>query len=180
MQQALATWGTRPCCPSCWTRSRPNRRSPASQPMVLSTRASAMTRSLPAEPRRSSHPARTPNHGRQTPQVLSRATRSFGHQNASVERSGDDGAVITAEAALKPRCDLRQAPRAAPVRARLRPSGCRVPGQSRRPQRLYRPQHAPHRGRRIALSGEREGLPVTRFVQQSRLDLGSDNHGAQA
>ena len=63
---------------------------------------------------------------------------------------------------------LRQVAGAAPVRAGLRPSGCRVPGACRRAERIYRARHAHHRGRGIGLSGER-GRPVnSRFVQQSR------------
>jgi hypothetical protein len=57
---------TRPCCPSCSTRSHPIRRSPASPLTVPSIPASAMTLSPPAVPPRSSRPAGTPNHGNLT------------------------------------------------------------------------------------------------------------------
>ena len=70
----------------------------------------------------------------------------------------------------KPRRDqdaLRQAPCPAPVRARVRPSGRRVPRPCRRPERLHRTRHPRHRSRGVSLSGERGTLSVTRFVQQS-------------
>lgn len=64
------------------------------------------------------------------------------------------------------RCDLRQAARAAHVRAGFRPSGCRVPGACRRPERLHRAPHTHHPRRRISPSRKR-GLPaICRFVQQ--------------
>jgi len=96
-----ATSVTRPCCPSFSTRSRPNRRSPASPLMVPSTPASAMTPSLPAVQRPSFRPARTPSHGSPTPEEQSPATRPGAPQSASVGPSGDDGAVTTAEAASR-------------------------------------------------------------------------------
>ncbi len=51
-----ATWATRRCCPSFLTRSRPSKRSPASQPTAHLTPASAMMPSPPVGPLQSSHP----------------------------------------------------------------------------------------------------------------------------
>ncbi len=92
------------CCPSCWTRSRPIRKSQPSPPTAPSTPASATTPSPPAARLRSFRPARTPNPGTPTPPGPSHGTRSCAHQGALVEPSGDDGAAITAEAGPRPRC----------------------------------------------------------------------------
>ena len=48
-----------PCCPSCWTRSRPIRRSQLSAPTVLSTRASATASGAYAAPSGATVPLRT-------------------------------------------------------------------------------------------------------------------------
>lgn len=72
---------TPPCCPICSIRSRPNRRSPASQPMAPSTVASAMTPSPPEGPPQSSRPARTPSRGNLTLPGLSRETKSCRHRS---------------------------------------------------------------------------------------------------
>ena len=101
-----ATWGMPPCCPSCSTRSHSIKRSVASSRMAPSTPASAMTPSPLEGPPRSYPLARTPSLGSQTPRVLSHATRSCALRSASVGRSGDDGAVITTEAAQRLRCTV--------------------------------------------------------------------------
>jgi hypothetical protein len=63
--------------------------------------ASAMTPSLPAPLLRSSYPARTPSPGSPTPPARLPATKPYAPRAASVEPSGDDGAVTTAEAASR-------------------------------------------------------------------------------
>ena len=94
----------RPYYLSCWTRSRPIRRSPPSPPTVPSTRASVMMPSLPGAPPQSFRPERTPSPGSPTPPGPSLGTKSCAHRSASVGPSGDDGAAITAEAGPRPRC----------------------------------------------------------------------------
>jgi hypothetical protein len=98
------------------------------------------------------------------------APRSRACRITTVEPSGDDGADPAAAAEPKPGCTafgfwVSARPRESST-ARLQSSkpGC---GQ----QRVRRARHLHHRGRRIALSGERGGPTITRLVQQSHSRL---------
>ena len=61
-----------------------------------------------------------------------------------------------------------------------RPSGRRVPGASRRAERLHRPRHPGHEGRGIGLFGGRGSPAVSRFVQQSLSSPALEKPGASA
>lgn len=105
---------------------------PSSRPATLAMRPCCSTRS---------GPVRTPNRGGPTPPGPPLATISCGHRSVWVEPSGG-------EAPPEPRRNhdaLRQAAWAAPVRAWLRPSLCRVPSPCRRPQWVHCPQYIHHR-----------------------------------
>ena len=108
-----ATSGTRPCCPSCATRSPSawrSDRSPLTEPAI---RASAMTPSPTAAPMPfvretvpgpfpglpHSRPARLPSRGSHQPQAPLPATRPCAHRDTSAAPSGENGADTTAEAA---------------------------------------------------------------------------------
>jgi hypothetical protein len=82
------------------------RRSPASPLTAPSTPASAMTPSLPAALPQSFRLGEMASLGSPTPPGRSPATKPYERRNASAEPSGDDGAVITAEAASRQRCTV--------------------------------------------------------------------------
>lgn len=77
---------------------------PTDQNIASVTPGSTMTPLPNEELMLSSHPAKTPSHGRQSRLAPSRATRRCGRRNTWAVRSGDDGAATTAEAVSKPRC----------------------------------------------------------------------------
>ena len=112
--------------------------------------------------------ASTPSRGRLPPQVRAprslnrwrsvprRATRPRVRRTTSAGHSGDNGAVTTAEAARKRKCDFRETVGPAPHGAGLRPSGRGVPSPCHRSERHHRTRHPCHRDRRISLSGKGE------------------------
>ena len=98
---ALSEMPIRPELPDRIPPGQPRARSP---PTLASTPASAMTPLPPAVPPAvppSFRHARTPGRGKPTPPERSRATRPRAPPDAAAGRSGDDGAVSTAEAASK-------------------------------------------------------------------------------
>ena len=101
---APARQWTPPCCQTCSDRSRPIRKSAASQLMEPMTRASAMMRSRHAMRMPSYRRARTPSCGSRTPPERGPVTKRFDPQSIWAAPCGDDGPDTTGGAASKPRC----------------------------------------------------------------------------
>jgi hypothetical protein len=145
------TWATRPCCSSCSTRSRPNRRSPPSPPTVPSAPESATCHRCPRC--RSHHPS---PQERQTLEAQHPGCSYTQRDPAQIETHRPDHlATMERVSPPKPRRDqdaLRQAAGSAPLRARVRPRGRRVPGPCRRTQRLHRARHPRHGSRSLTMA----------------------------